>query len=462
MTFKDPLKRLLNSVTFIDIPIRKKFLLFWIGCAFWFIVISAVALLGIQEASYRRIIIIALFMALSLLTLFAIWITRAFTRPIEAMIEQIDILSEGDVDLTKKIEILSKDEIGILSARFNKLLDTIHEISSFKRVVEEDDTPEDIYARLGKTIKENFDLNNFIIYEVSNSKNIMRPVYATAFMEGAEAYCNRDILIDCNRCRAKKTGDTVSSFIYPDVCKHFFKTAERNHLCIPMIMGGTTGGVVQFVFNGTGSKEESGEINKKVIKASRYIREAVPVLEAKRMMDTLKDSALRDSLTGLYNRRFLEEYTETLVAISQRRDTLLGLLMCDLDFFKEVNDIYGHNVGDVILKETSNVIKESVRTSDMVVRFGGEEFLVILMDVKEGEAEEIAEKIRKTMEDTKVKISRGFVQKTVSIGVSEFSKDTSKFWQAIKYADIGMYKAKDAGRNTVVRFTKDMWTTEEY
>ncbi len=136
--------------------------------------------------------------------------------------------------------------------------------------------------------------------------------------------------------------------------------------------------------------------------------------------------------------------------------------MCDIDFFKEVNDIYGHNVGDMILKETANVIRECVRASDMVVRFGGEEFLVILMDVREGEANDIAEKIRAAVEDTKVKVPRGFVQKTVSIGISEFPKDTPKFWQAIKYSDIGMYKAKAAGRNNVVRFTKDMWTVEEY
>ena len=164
MLLKDLFKRLINLVTFVDIPIRKKFLLFWIGCAFWFVVIAVVALLGIQDTAHRLIIIGALLIALSLLTLFAVWISRAFTRPIEAMIEQIDILSEGDIDLTKKIEILSKDEIGVLSARFNKFLDTIHDMSSFKRVVEEDDTAEDIYARLGKTINENLALKPFLIY----------------------------------------------------------------------------------------------------------------------------------------------------------------------------------------------------------------------------------------------------------------------------------------------------------
>lgn len=467
MSFKDILKEVIDFITFTNIPIRKKFLLFWFGCAFWLVVMFFAGILGmfgIEDVTlWWTIKIAALLIALGLLTLFSVWITRAFIKPIEAMIEQINIIIEDDIDLTKKIEILSKDEIGVLSNRFNKLMDTIRDISSFKKVIEEDDTPEDIYTRLGKIIKENFGLNTCVIYEVSNSKNIMRPVYTTALQEGTEDYCNRDILVDCNRCRAKKTGNIVSSFLYPGVCKHFSKPAEGNHICLPMIMGGTTGGIVQFIFDRTeGKKEALGEINNKVSKVARYIKEAVPVLEAKRMMDVLRESALRDTLTGLYNRRFLEEYTETLVAISQRRNSLVGLLMCDIDFFKEVNDIYGHNVGDVVLKETANIIRESVRASDMVVRFGGEEFLVVLMDVREGEAGDIAEKIRKSMEDTKVKVPKGFVQKTISIGISEFPKDTPKFWQAIKYSDIGMYKAKEAGRNKIMRFTKDMWTSEEY
>lgn len=462
MVFKDLLKRLINFITFVDIPIRKKFLLFWFGCAFWFVVISVVALLGIHDATYRLMIIAALTIAVGLLTLFAVWISRAFTRPIEAMIEQIDLLSEGDIDLTKKIEILSKDEMGVLSTCFNKLLDAIHNMNSFKKVVEEDDTPDDIYRRLGNTIKENLRLSEFVIYEVSNSRNIMRPVYIANAENISGDYCNRDILVNCNLCRAKKTGDIVSSFMYPDICKQFLKTNGRSHICVPMIMGGSTGGIIQFVFEKVERSTNLAEIEKKVIKASRFIKEAVPVLEAKRMMDTLRESALRDPLTGLYNRRFIEEYSETLVAISQRRNSLLGLLMCDLDFFKEVNDMYGHNIGDVILKETANVIRECVRASDMVVRFGGEEFLVALTDVREGEAEAVAEKIRKMIEEMKVKIPKGIIQKTISIGVSEFPKDASQLWQAIKYSDVAMYKAKEAGRNRVTRFTKDMWTTEEY
>jgi diguanylate cyclase (GGDEF)-like protein len=175
-------------------------------------------------------------------------------------------------------------------------------------------------------------------------------------------------------------------------------------------------------------------------------------------MNTLQESALKDSLTGLYNRRFLQEYTETLIAGVLRRGKSVGLMMCDLDFFKQVNDLYGHNVGDNVLKETCEIIKKCIRSSDLVIRFGGEEFLVLMLDINGGETSQIADKIRETIEKTKIKVSDGVIKKTISIGISEFPTDAENFWQAIQFADAALYRAKDSGRNKVVRFTPDMST----
>jgi len=164
----------------------------------------------------------------------------------------------------------------------------------------------------------------------------------------------------------------------------------------------------------------------------------------------------------LYNRRFLEETANGMSAAIMRRGTNMGLLMCDLDFFKEVNDRYGHDVGDIVLKETAECIKKSVRSSDMIIRFGGEEFLVLLMDVGYDYSMDIAEKIRVAVEQKKIQTIGGFLQKTISIGISEFPKDTQGLWEAIKFADVALYKAKEAGRNKVVRFIPDMWTEERF
>jgi diguanylate cyclase (GGDEF)-like protein len=103
-----------------------------------------------------------------------------------------------------------------------------------------------------------------------------------------------------------------------------------------------------------------------------------------------------------------------------------------------------------------------VRESDVVVRFGGEEFLVILNDVEPGDSFAVAEKIRTNVEN-KVFISAGDkIRKTISLGVSEFPADSDGFWQAIKYADVAMYQAKETGRNKSVRFEPSMWSGDEF
>lgn len=391
---------------------------------------------------------------------FGFLISVSLSRPIKAIIGQIKALATGEMDLSKKLDVTSKDEIGQLSLEFNRLMDAIGHEASFKNVIEEDETVEDIYLRLGKVFAEYLKLENTVIYEVSNSRNNMRIMFPPE-AEGTELNCKRDIQLDCDLCRAKRTGHTVSSLEYPAVCKYFTEGMGSAHICIPIIIGGSVGGIVQVVCNRP-EKCEIFDIKKNLGRAEQYIREVQPVLEAKRLMRTLKESATKDALTGFYNRRFLEESFENIVAGVLRRGTVLGLLMCDLDFFKQTNDVYGHDVGDLVLKETANNIRKSVRNADIVIRYGGEEFLVLLVDAKPGDSVFVGEKIRETLQDAKIKMAGGFIQKTISIGVSEFPADTQNFWESVKFADVALYKAKETGRNKVVRFALEMWAEERY
>ena len=179
-------------------------------------------------------------------------------------------------------------------------------------------------------------------------------------------------------------------------------------------------------------------------------------------MAALRESALRDPMTGLHNRRFLQEYTEKIVAGAIRRGKRIGLIMCDLDYFKQVNDSYGHHAGDIVLKETCKVIQRSVRESDIVIRFGGEEFLVVLLDISPDDSMMVAEKIREQVQNTQFRLSDGVIRKTISLGVTEFSSETAGFWHCIKFADVALYKAKELGRNQSVRFSSEMWKEEQF
>lgn len=407
------------------------------------------------------ILISSMFFITAILSvLFGFFISNSLRKNILEIIEQFKKLSSGDIQLSRKLQIDSKDEVGVLAIEFNKVMDTIVNLSSFKKIIEEDETLEDVYFRLGKIFRDELNFDKLIIYEVSNSKNNMRIVFPPD-ADGLELYCNREILLDCELCRVKRTGHKVSSADNPEICKHFAEGKEIIHVCIPIIIGGSVGGIVQFIC-GKRSECDIEELEKKIKKAIQYIVEAQSVIEVKMLMKTLKESTFKDALTGLYNRRFLEESLDNIVAGILRRGTTLGLLMCDIDFFKQINDVYGHDTGDIVLKEVAHNIKNSVRTSDLVIRFGGEEFIVLVMDAKTGSSIDVAEKIKERIKETKIKIAGGFIQKTISIGVSEFPTDTQNFWEAIKFADVALYKAKELGRNRVVRFTPDMWTEDNY
>jgi diguanylate cyclase (GGDEF)-like protein len=177
----------------------------------------------------------------------------------------------------------------------------------------------------------------------------------------------------------------------------------------------------------------------------------------------MKENALTDQMTGLYNRRYLEEILDKIAALAIREEKLLGILMVDVDYFKKVNDTYGHDAGDAVLKELAKTMVNSVRESDFVVRFGGEEFIIVLQNVKDEESIiKIAEKIRETFANTKIAINGKTLTKTISIGVSVFPKDTKKIWEAIKYADLALYEAKNTGRNKVVEFSTELLEASNY
>lgn len=404
-----------------------------------------------------------LLVALVLLGIFTHWISDAIARPIRAVIRQIHSLAIGEVDLSQKIEITSQDEIGTLSAEFNHLMETVYGMTNFKNVIEEDSQLSDIYARLGEVFAKVAGIDDYCIYEIKDNRHEMQAVYPPGTTD-AELRCKPEILGNCELCRARKTGHEISSFVFPGVCLQFKPDcAEQQHVCLPVNVGGRIGGVVQFLFRPTrAEKLDPQEIQLRTYKAEAYLKQSQSVLEAKRHLHTLRESALKDALTGLYNRRFLQEHSQQIIAGAKRRQKDIGLLMCDLDYFKQVNDKYGHETGDLLLRETSSLIAKSVRESDYVIRFGGEEFLVLLLDVDNESALKVAEKVRAAVSTARIRTSDGTLSKTISIGVSVFPADTDAFWQAIKYADVALYKAKETGRNKVVRFTAEMWAGEAF
>jgi diguanylate cyclase (GGDEF)-like protein len=304
-----------------------------------------------------------------------------------------------------------------------------------------------------------FGIKTFSIYEVAVNTNTIIPLIVDGEAQAACRWCDPQIMVRPESCRARRTGHTISSFDSPGVCVSFRPPSDGQdfvHTCIPIMQSGSVGSVLQLV----GDRKNPEQLNESLPFIYVYLREAAPVIEAKRLMDTLHASTLTDPMTGLHNRRFLEEFSETLVSSNLRRKSQMAILMLDLDYFKMVNDTYGHDAGDLVLKALAKTMQASVRASDLVIRFGGEEFLIIMQESTGKAAEEIAEKIRVAVESMKIQLPGATLQKTISIGIAEFPNDSDTFWQAVKYADVAMYNAKETGRNKVMRFHKEMWKDE--
>tara|TARA_B100000315_G_scaffold259363_1_gene315109 strand:- start:3247 stop:4158 length:912 start_codon:yes stop_codon:yes gene_type:complete len=174
----------------------------------------------------------------------------------------------------------------------------------------------------------------------------------------------------------------------------------------------------------------------------------------KRQRDELENLSSIDALTGIANRRRLDEYLETEWRRAARNKYSVSLMMIDIDHFKSFNDTYGHQAGDDCLRDVASAIAASPqRPSDLVARYGGEEFCVVLPDTPEESGREIAERVRASVEDLAIKHtgSPEFNVVTVSVGVAsaEPANEDFGFYGLIKIADEHLYHAKNSGRNQV-------------
>lgn len=159
----------------------------------------------------------------------------------------------------------------------------------------------------------------------------------------------------------------------------------------------------------------------------------------------VNELAIRDALTGAFNRRHLEERLRLCYELSKRYSRELSVLMIDIDYFKKLNDSFGHQVGDRVLRQVSKTIEERLRSTDILGRYGGEEFLVILQETGYQGAEIVAQDLVRRVAD----LSGDGLSITVSVGFASFPQDAFEIEDLIRLADRGLYLAKDLGRNRV-------------
>ena len=429
---------------------------------------------------------VAAVVVFSLVTMFLL---RRLTQPIVSTARGVERAVHRAIegDFESRVEVKTSDEIGKIAADMNRLLthlgeglsrigglvaqltnqpsanrgnllnstiemvETLTQAAHFKQAIEEDESKAQIYRRMSESIANTFGVSRYSIYEVLPVRNQMMPMVVDGEPHAACRWCNPQILTRSETCRARRTGHLVDGVTTPDICFAFSpptKDEGYRHICIPIIQSGAVGGVLQLVV----PPEDQARVSGLIPNIGIYLREAAPVLEAKRLMETLRESTMRDPMTALHNRRFLEESVDMLIGQATRRKSGLAVMMLDIDYFKAVNDTHGHDAGDAVLKAVAEALTQSVRAADIVIRYGGEEFLILLQETTGEAAITVAEKIRNAVEALQVQTSGGILQKTISIGISCYPDDSDSFWQVVKFADVALYHAKETGRNRVFRF----------
>lgn len=157
-----------------------------------------------------------------------------------------------------------------------------------------------------------------------------------------------------------------------------------------------------------------------------------------------------DELTECYNRRYINERLPVDINLAKSSNSELSIAMVDIDYFKEINDSYGHLAGDFVLKEISKIIKNNVRAkSDWIARYGGEEFLIVLNNTSKNSAYNLLNRVRSIVEKNKIRYNNIEINLTVSMGVSNLSNEITTMDQLINKADKNLYKAKNSGRNII-------------
>lgn len=329
------------------------------------------------------------------------------------------------------------------------IIGELSDIYKFKKTIELDSSKAVVYSRITDILKSKYDIQHFAFYELNNITARRNLIYIT----DGESICFDEVDNNSSLCRAHRTKTDVISTEFENLCKSC-ECNNLNYICLPFSINKDSSLIISIT---TKSEEEISQINSKLPSIKNYLEAAKPVIESKLLMDKLRDTSLRDGMTGLYNRRFLEEFIDQIMSQAQREGETYSVMMLDVDFFKLVNDTYGHDVGDKVIVEIGKVLKENIRDADLAIRYGGEEFVVMLHNANEKGTLDVAKKIHSAFANLIFDVGSGeTMQKTMSIGISMFPQDSDTIWKCIKLADTALYVAKTTGRNKIVNYTTDM------
>ena len=397
-------------------------------------------------------------------------------RPLKVLTDGIARVADGD--LSREIEIIGRDELSGLAKSFNNMIADLRaaraqRFAAEKELAESNDTLRARSVELEERTRTTFllgrlsnrlpactsetefveVLQRFLpqimtgiaghLYTLPNSQNFLQSIGSWN-----EPRSSADDFVP-QECWGVRRGQPhmVATLGEDVVCGHVKGAELLGYRCLPLVAQGETVGLLYL-------EEHSRRIQIRDADLEVMTETIASSLVGLRLRERLRTQSIRDALTGLFNRRYLEESMELEISRAERSKTPLSVVMMDVDHFKRFNDAFGHDAGDIVLKNVGELVRRLVRQGDVACRYGGEEIVLVLPATAPEEAQGLAERIRASLHQLDLSHRRealGMV--TASFGVATFPAQGTTADAVIAAADEALYAAKDGGRDRVVMAT---------
>lgn len=376
-------------------------------------------------------------------------VTRLIAQPVKQLIAAAEQVSRGEFD--PSLPPPAENELGDLSLSFSRMTlalqherEEIAALNKFSEAVTQCTAEPEVYEHVLHSLKERFQPEQAIIFILKSSENFLEAVASlNPLPESLRAW---PMIEEPHNCKAVRLGRRfrVNDVAAEPLCPaRFASPTQGSYYCGPLIAGGVIIGAVRL----EGPKDCWLPERESLVES--YLSGAATALANLRHLQKMKRQANVDELTGLYNRRFLEDYARKLIAIASRKETPLGVIMLDLDHFKDLNDRYGHEAGDRVLRQFSKTVTQAMRQTNLAVRYGGEEFLVLLPDTDSQACFRVAERIREAVAGMAIPSGgdKALPPMTVSLGIAVYPEHGKDLEELLKASDKALYESKRGGRN---------------
>ena len=360
----------------------------------------------------------------------------------------------ANIDITERRK--AQEALEIANTQLKALLEEADErnramalLNDMVDVLQSCRTTAEAFEAIGHFVPKFFPIDAGALYLLRDSKNLLSSVIVWGQPPPSEEMFPPEDCWAVRGGRVHLVDDPGSALL----CKHVTLTGSlaTGYLCVPLMAQGTSLGIFHIRFLSCATQgREAGVLEAKQRLAVAVAENLSLALANLKLRESLQNQAIHDPLTGLYNRRYLEETMDRELHRTKRQQTTLGVVMMDLDHFKDFNDTFGHTAGDALLSALANLITTGIRAEDIACRYGGEEFLLIIPGASLEAVRERAEKLRQEVKALQVKYQDRFLQSaTISLGVAIFPDHGLTAAEVIAAADAALYRAKQAGRDRV-------------